>query len=687
MRAAMIGLVGAVACADPRQAENVAPLPAPLVWDGEQKLTAGDAAEFDQLGYSVSLADDRALLGAYGESAYRGAAYVFTGSGSALAEEQKLVASDGAEGDSFGWSVALDGDRALFGAYGVESYRGAAYVFVRNGSSFVEEQKLVADDGSEGDNFGWSVALSGDRALIGAFADDTSSGAAYVFVRRDGTWTEEQKLVASDRVESDQFGFAVSLVGERALVGAPGNEDDRGAAFLFVHDGDSFTEQQKLVASDGASVSGGGIYPGDHFGASLSLAAERALVGAHYKEALSGAAYVFVESDGSFTEEQKLVASDGATGSRFGNAISLGPDRALLGAFSNEAARGAAYVFVRDGSTWTGEQKLVASDGIEADLFGWSVALAGDRALIGAPSIENLRGAAYAFSLGFENGENCSDDTDCASGHCADERCCNTDCSGPCGACSIAAGAEADGTCAVVPRGAEGSPSCGDLACNGQSAECSPCESDEDCPLERHCAADQTCRPQGELGEACEAGAGTACRSGFCADGVCCERECTAAEACAAALKVSGDDGSCGEAKAAVNGSFCTGGESCTSGHCVDGVCCDAPCDGSCEACTQALKGDGADGTCGYVAAGLNPRRSAADPSPDCTDDGACSGALSCDGSGACACVVSLPPADDPGDGDGCGCRANGSARHSSSDWLSVALGLLFLYRRRSSMR
>jgi hypothetical protein len=509
-----------------------------LVWGGERRLEASDAAEFDQLGYSVSLAADRALLGAYGDDSYRGAAYVFVRSSSSnWTEEQKLVASSETEGDAVGWSVSLSADRALLGAYGDDSYHGAAYVFVRSGGSFIEEQKLVASDGAEGDNFGWSVSLSTDRALVGAYGKDTSRGAAYVFVRSGGSWIEEQKLVASDGVTEDKLGYAVSLDGDRALLGASGKDTSRGAAYVFVRSGGSWTEEQKLVASDGALD--------DHFGVSVSLAGDRALLGAYWDDSLRGAAYVFARDGSSWTEQQKLVASDGASGHRFGNSVSLGADRALIGAYANDSGRGAAYVFVRSDGSWSEEQRLVASDGVSSDAFGWSVSLAADRALVGAHYDDNLRGAAYFFSLQRANGDPCSTDEDCASG---------------------------------------------------------PCE-----------------------------------------DGICCNRACATSERCRADLKVSGEDGMCGPAKAGMLGAPCTFHEQCTSGNCADGVCCDRTCDGSCEACSAVLKGEGEDGTC------------------EC---------------------VSASDANAPNDDSGCGCRTSGSRRHAPGSWLGVALGLLLVRRR-----
>ena len=363
----------------------------PLIWSEERRLEASDAAEFDQLGYSVSLAEDRALIGAYGDASYRGAAYFFARNRGVWSEEQKVAASDAAEDESFGWSVSLDGDRALIGAYGDDAYRGAAYVFVRTGGVWTQEQKLVASDGAEGESFGWSVSLGGDRALVGAYGHDTARGAGYVFVRSGESWTEEQKLVVSDGVHDDKLGYSVSLAADRALLGALGNDAARGGGYVFARSESSWTEEQKLVASDGVSD--------DNFGVSVSLAADRALVGAYWDDSLSGSAYVFFRNGSSWIEEAKFVSSDRAAGHRFGSSVSLSVDRALIGAYGSNDGNGAAHVFVRSENSWTLEQLLVASDGARNDLFGWSVSLAAEDALVGAHNDDNLRGAAYVFAL------------------------------------------------------------------------------------------------------------------------------------------------------------------------------------------------------------------------------------------------------------------------------------------------
>jgi hypothetical protein len=393
-----------------------------------QKLTASDGATDDRFGISVSLSSDgnTALIGAYyddDKGSSSGSAYVFTRDGSTWTQQAKLVASDGAGGDYFGWSVSLssDGNTALIGAYGDDdpvrgTDSGSAYVFTRNGSSWTEQAKLTASDGAADDRFGSSVALSsdGNTALIGAYGDDdkgNASGSAYVFTRSGTTWTEQAKLTASDGAASDMFGWSVSLSsdGSTALIGAL-NDDDKGSssgsAYVFTRNGSTWTEQAKLTASDGAGS--------DQFGWSVSLSSDgnTALIGAYADDDngnASGAAYVFTRSGSTWTEQAKLVASDGAAGDMFGISVSLSSDgnTALIGAYADDdkgGDAGSAYIFTRSGTTWTEQAKLTASDGVSSDYFGSSVTLSSDGnvALIGAHGDDDNgtdSGSAYLFGV------------------------------------------------------------------------------------------------------------------------------------------------------------------------------------------------------------------------------------------------------------------------------------------------
>jgi len=266
----------------------------------QQKITASDGASDDYFGYSVSISGDTAIVGAYGnddKGSYSGSAYVFVRSGTTWTEQQKLTASDGAAYDIFGESVSISGDTAIVGARHDDdkgSSSGSAYVFVRSGTTWTEQQKLTASDGASSDWFGWSVSISGDTAIVGAYLDDdkgSASGSAYVFVRSGTTWTEQQKLTASDGASSDYFGRSVSISGDTAIVGAYQDDDKgsaSGSAYVFLRSGTTWTEQQKLTASDGGSV--------DHFGYSVSISGDTAIVGAYRdddKGSYSGSAYVF----------------------------------------------------------------------------------------------------------------------------------------------------------------------------------------------------------------------------------------------------------------------------------------------------------------------------------------------------------------------------------------------------------
>ena len=387
-------------------------------WTQQAKLTAGDGAASDDFGISVAIDGDTALVGAYlddvGANSDQGSAYVFTRSGSTWTQEAKLTAGDGAVGDRFGSSVAIDGDTALVGAYlddvGANSNQGSAYVFTRSGSTWTQQAKLTAGDGAFGDGFGGSVAIDGDTALVGAIDDDvganTDQGSAYVFTRSGSTWTQEAKLTAGDGAASDYFGYSVALDGDTALVGASvdavGANINQGSAYVFTRSGSMWTQEAKLTAGDGAF--------GDGFGGSVAVDGDTALVGALYDDlganSNQGSAYVFTRSGSTWTQEAKLTAGDGAVGDRFGSSVALDGDTALVGAYPDAVGgnsyQGSAYVFTRSGNTWTQQAKLVAADGAASDYFGWSVAVDGDTALVGAVldavGANSFQGSVYVFA-------------------------------------------------------------------------------------------------------------------------------------------------------------------------------------------------------------------------------------------------------------------------------------------------
>ncbi|MET0232616.1 MAG: hypothetical protein ABW186_16920, partial [Rhodanobacteraceae bacterium] len=270
-----------------------------------------------------------------------GAAYVFTRAGASWSQAHKLVADDGASRDQFGISVAADAGTVLVGAYGLDFYTGAAYVYTRAGDAWTQAQKLTAGDAAQNADFGVAVALDGSNALIGAYGASSYAGAAYAFANAGGTWGQTQKLVASDAAADAHFGISVALDGTQALVGAEGAtvgaNTHQGAAYAFAASGGAWSETQKLVASDGTEW--------NYFGRSVALDGANAAVGAYGPNALQGEAYLFASSGGTWNETQAFVASDGAGGDQYGIMVALSGSTALVGANGHDGFEGAAYFY------------------------------------------------------------------------------------------------------------------------------------------------------------------------------------------------------------------------------------------------------------------------------------------------------------------------------------------------------
>ncbi|RMF62075.1 MAG: hypothetical protein D6748_00260, partial [Calditrichaeota bacterium] len=327
-----------------------------------------------------------------------------------LAGEIEVTASSPAAGDEFGKSVAVSGNYAIVGNYlddnpnGIDA--GSAEIFVYNGGTWLREAVLTAGDGAADDWFGYSVAISGTIAVIGAprHTNNTGNiGAAYVFQRSSGVWTQVAKLTPSDGASKDFFGWSVAIDGDYIVVGSPrhniGVNADVGAAYVYYRNSggvDNWGEQSQLTASDGAAD--------DRFGSSVAISGAYVLVGSPQDDvgtnSLAGAAYVYLRNGTTWGEQQKLVPTDVAQNRQFGFSVSISGARALIGApFDNNDSTGAAYVFTRSGTTWNQQQKLTAGDGAAGDKFGYSVSLFDTTLVIGSPFDNTGRGALYPFVL------------------------------------------------------------------------------------------------------------------------------------------------------------------------------------------------------------------------------------------------------------------------------------------------
>ncbi|XYH97831.1 hypothetical protein ACMHYB_60445 [Sorangium sp. So ce1128] len=492
------------------------------------------------------------------------------------AQQAKLTASDGAAEDLFGSSVAVSGDgsTAVVGApgdnVGSNPGQGSAYVFVRSGTTWTEQAKLTASDGAASDLFGSSVAVSGDgsTAVVGASLDDVggnpNQGSAYVFVRSGTTWTEQAKLTASDGAAEDLFGSSVAVSGDgsTAVVGARlddvGGNENQGSAYVFVRSGTTWTEQAKLTASDGAA--------GDRLGVSVAVSGDgsTAVVGAFLDDVggnpLQGSAYVFVRSGTTWTGQAKLTASDGAAFDQLGVSVAVSGDgsTAVVGAPGDDVAgnenQGSAYVFVRSGTTWTEQAKLTASDGAAFDNSGRSVAVSGDgsTAVVGAPGDEVAgnpnQGSAYVF---VRSGTTWTEQAKltASDGAAGDDF-------------GVSVAVSGDGSTAVVGASLD------DVGGNSDQG-----------------SAYVFVLAKGN-GDACAAA--DECASSFCVDGVCCNSACgggaTDCQACSVAAGAA-VNGTCGP----LTGNACNDGDACTTNDtCSAGACVGVPpnCDDS-NVCTN----------------------------------------------------------------------------------------------------
>ncbi len=340
-------------------------------WPQLAKLAADDGGSDARFGCSVSLSGDYALIGAMGDDDVQGAAYIFKRDGMTWTQQVKLTDIKGVSNDQFGYSVSLYGDVALIGAPGVAEGRGAVYIFKRNGTTWTQQAILTADDGAAGDFFGCSVSLYGDYALVGAIRSSTGDyyfGAAYLFKAGWLTWTQQAKLTANSG-DYVSFGISVSLYGDYALVG-----DGSEAAYLFKRDGTSWVPQRLLRVPDEIG-----------FACSVSLYDNTALIGEDISASRRGAAYVFQQNESTWTFQAMLTAIDGRYLGYFGQSVSLYDDFALVGAPqpSSDSWQGHSFVFKRQGSLWILQAELTG-DGGDTDMFGIAVSLSADYALVGA---------------------------------------------------------------------------------------------------------------------------------------------------------------------------------------------------------------------------------------------------------------------------------------------------------------
>ncbi|MEE9130117.1 MAG: FG-GAP repeat protein [Phycisphaerales bacterium] len=392
----------------------------------DKKVTASDGDAGDAFGQAVWIDGDTAVIGAYFADhdgppvlANAGSAYIFQEDwfGARWGEVAILRAEFPDAEDRFGASVSISVDTAIVGAPrddGAGTDLGAAYIFDRDeggNDEWDQVVKIIAPDADPDDQFGWSVSINGSIAIVGAPFVGSDVGEAYIYYRDRGgldNWGWVATLTASDGARDDVFGWSVAVNGDLAIVGAPfenENGTNAGAAYVFGRDEggtDNWGEVKKITAGD----------LNDEFGVAVAMSVDTALVGAENAglggTGGAGAAYVFEQDAGgtdNWGQVAKLTASDGAVADAFGLSVSIRRRGAVVGAFGNNLARGAAYLFRRPGGGWvnnTENDKMTASDAAPFDAFGRSVAISGDFAVMGAPG-EDANGSSSGSGYVFES--------------------------------------------------------------------------------------------------------------------------------------------------------------------------------------------------------------------------------------------------------------------------------------------
>jgi hypothetical protein len=421
----------------------------------EQKFGAPDPSTNRSFGDAIALDGDVAFIGSQFDDYLcpeqsdcdAGSVQVFVFSAGAWAPTQRLTSSGAESSEYFGKSIAVEGDRALIGAYGhdtgVGTNSGYVYDYRFEGGQWVEHRVIEASDAANEAWFGWQVAMDGPVAAVAA-QKDRDGGAVYVLRFVGGEWVEEQKLTPVDGGAGPIFGHSLAMAGGRIIVGA-NNDNGTGAAYVYAHDGASWVLEQKLTPPLGTN--------GDRFGETVAIRGAFCIVSATDENGgavESGAAHVYWWSGEEWLHTQRLVPSDPLVEAAFGSSIAIGGNLAVIGAVLHDdigEGAGQAYAFTFDGTRWSEVARLRPAEVDEIDHFGSDVAIDGYDVLIGADHDDDPcgggicgAGAVYLFRpVGNCDGNGALDICDVQSGAVAD---CNANLVPD--ACDIASGEAAD---------------------------------------------------------------------------------------------------------------------------------------------------------------------------------------------------------------------------------------------------
>ena len=377
---------------------------------GEKKLYMADADVDDQyFGTAVDVDGVYAVVGARIYNGSKGIAYIFHFSGGNWILTDSLLAGDGVSGDAFGYSVAIDGDYVIVGAKsadpGSKNSAGAAYVFNRNQGGPDNwgqvGNRLVPDDAAAGDEFGYAVDISGTYAIVGApyknVGADPDQGGAYIFEWGGSSWTQKDIDHPNDDggAYQDKYGYSVTISGSMAAVGAPrdggGDTTPYGTVYTWARGGGGDWVKSQYIDPQ--------IYP-SYFGGSIAMDGLYLVIGAQYHTSYTGKAFVYYNTAGTWTLQDDLLPSDGATSDQFGRSVAIDGDFAIVGSDNVEKA----YAYLRNGTSWSETKKITPSGGSAGDQFGDDVGITSGHAIVGAENDDEVHvfgsGAAYCYLSG-----------------------------------------------------------------------------------------------------------------------------------------------------------------------------------------------------------------------------------------------------------------------------------------------
>ena len=306
--------------------------------------------------------------------------------GKQLAE---LKGSDTVAADGFGVSVALSGTTVMVGAPGYGKSAGRAYLFARSGAIWNQTVELKGSDTVAGDYFGYSVVVSGTTAVVGSPGYAKTAGRAYVFTDTTSGWKQTAVLKGSDTGANEGFGYSVAISGAAAVVGAPVYTKNAGRAYVFTDTSSGWKQAAELKGSDTVASDG--------FGISVAISGTTALVGADGHAKQSGRVYVFTNTAGGWKQSAELKGSDTVAADGFGISVVISGTTAIAGAPDHAKQSGRAYVFTNTASGWKQAAELKGSDTVAEDGFGVSVVISGTTVVVGAPDRAKDAGQAYLF--------------------------------------------------------------------------------------------------------------------------------------------------------------------------------------------------------------------------------------------------------------------------------------------------